>query len=334
MAVTLHDICKATGLSSATVSRVLNNSPLVKDSTRERVREVMAELNYFPLTSARALAGKRTGSIGIVSPHVGSGFFADVLVGVDRVAAERGVHLMISFAHGIGDEQELVTRFISQRSVDAVILINLDLPTEFLTEIKNDRIPLVALDTPAVTRGIASVSIDNRCGARLMMTHLLEHGYRDIVILAGPENSYDSRERLEGCREALRTAGLRLLKKNILTGSFMMESGRKLTRRLLKSRRPLPDAIMALNDITAFGALAVLREAGLRVPQDIAVCGFDNCEAAPLVGLTTVAVPFEEMGSRAAEMALDILNGKLKEKHIIVAANLLVRESCGCGSCD
>ena len=104
MATTLSDICRLTGLSSATVSRVINNSPLVKEVTRKKVQDVIDELNYFPLPSARVLAGKRTGTIGIISPYGGSGFFSDIMVGVDQVAAERGVHVMMSFAHGLGDE--------------------------------------------------------------------------------------------------------------------------------------------------------------------------------------------------------------------------------------
>jgi len=330
MAATLRDICNATGLSSATVSRVLNNSPLVKEKTRERVQKVMAELNYFPLASARALAGRRTGSIGIISPYVGSGFFAEIMVGVDRVAAERGVHVMMSFAHGIGDEKRLVTRFIQERSVDAVILINLDLPPEFLAEVKNDKIPLISVDTPAVEQGIASVSIGNRDGAHKMMAHLLEHGYRDIVVFAGPEMSYDSRERLEGCKAAAAEAGTSLPAEKIFTGSFIMDSGREFMQKILDSGKPLPDAVFALNDVMAFGAMASLREAGLSVPQDIAVTGFDNSEASSLVGLTTVAVPLLDMGRHAAETALGLLNGEHVQQHIIVPTELVIRESCGC----
>ncbi len=331
MAITLHDICNSTGLSTATVSRVLNNSPLVKEATRKRVQAVMTELNYRPLPSARALAGKRSGSIGIISPYVGSGFFTDLLIGVDNVAAERDVHVMMSFAHGLGDEEVLVTRFIKERRVDAIILINLDLPASFITEVKNDTIPLVSVDTPAIKQGVSSVSIGNKDGAYSMMSHLLEHGYRDIEIFAGPAISYDSQQRIEGCRAASKDAGIELQKEKIHTGSFILESGREFMRKILDRGTKLPEAIFALNDVTAFGAMAVLREAGLKVPDDIAVVGFDNSEASPLVGLTTIAVPLFDMGRRAAEMALDALDGE-SQQHIVVPTELIVRESCGCNS--
>jgi DNA-binding LacI/PurR family transcriptional regulator len=332
MAITLHDICRETGLSTATVSRVLNNSPLVKEATRKKVQAVMSELNYLPLPSARALAGKRTGSIGIISPYVGSGFFTDIMVGVDHLAAERGVHVMMSFAHGTGDEINLVTKFIQERRVDAIVLINIDLPGELLKGINKDIIPIISVDSPAIEYGLSSVSMDNKDGAYSMMKHLLEHGYRDIVLFTGPESSYDSGLRLEGCRIAAKEAGVSLPAKNIYSGSFVMESGRELMNTVLKRRKKLPDVIMALNDIMAFGAMAVLREAGLSVPDDIAIAGFDNFEAAPLVGLTTVSASLYDMGRCAADMALGAM-GNMQERevsHIIVPAKLVVRETCGC----
>ncbi len=179
-------------------------------------------------------------------------------------------------------------------------------------------------------QGIPSVSIGNRAGARAMMTHLLEHGYRDIEIFAGPEISYDSSERLAGCRAATVEAGLSLPEEKIHTGSFIADSGREFMQEILDSGNPLPEAIFALNDVTAFGAMACLREAGLSVPEDIAVVGFDNCEASALVGLTTIAVPLLDMGRYAAQMALDALDGESKLQHVIVPSELVIRNSCGC----
>lgn len=330
MPATLNDICEKTGLSKATVSRVLNDSPLVKEATRQRVQEVMDELDYHPLEAARALAGLRTNMLGVVSPYVGSGFFTDVLVGVDHEAAEQKCHITTAFAHGVNDEQELVRRFIQQRRTDAVILINLDLPADFLAEVAQARLPVVAVDTPAVEHGIPSVSIDNRAGASAMMAHLVEHGHRDIVVFAGPVESYDSRERLAGCRSAAAEAGVSLPDEKVFSGNFIMESGRDMMSAILQKDAPLPDVVVALNDTTAFGALAVLREAGLSVPGDIAVTGFDNTEASVLVGLTTVAVPMFDMGREAAKLAMNALNDDESTPHIVAPTTLVVRESCGC----
>ncbi len=330
MAVKLQDICKVTGLSSATVSRVLNNSPLVKEETRKKVQAVMDELDYRPLPFARALAGSRSGTIGLISPYVGSGFFTDIMVGVDLAAAKRKVHVMMSFAHGHGDEKKLLDRFIKERHVDAIVLINLDLPPTAIEMMKKVKIPLVSVDTPAIKHGIMSVSMDNRKGAYAMMSHLVEHGHRDFVIFAGPKNCYDSRERLAGCKKAAADFGISLPKSKIFNGSFILESGREMTKSYLKSGASLPDVIFALNDITAFGVMEVLREEGIRVPEDVAVVGFDNFEAAPLVGLTTVGVPLFDMGCKAAEMAIDALDRELDEKYIVLPPELIIRETCGC----
>ncbi len=330
MPATLKDICEKTGLSKATISRVINDSPLVKEATRERVQEVMDELDYHPLEAARVLAGQRTNLLGVVSPYVGSGFFTDVLVGVDHEANEQGCHITTAFAHGVTDEQELVRRFIRQRRTDAIILINLDLPAEFLKEVAEARMPVVAVDTPATEYGIPSVSIDNREGARAMMAHLIEHGHRNIVVFAGPEASYDSRERLAGCRAAAADAGISLPDENVHTGNFIMASGRDMMSAILQRGGELPDAVVALNDVTAFGALAVLREAGLSVPGDIAVTGFDNTEASVLVGLTTVAVSMFDMGREAARLAMNAIKDDSATPHIVAPTTLVVRESCGC----
>jgi DNA-binding LacI/PurR family transcriptional regulator len=330
MPATLSDICERTGLSKATISRVINNSPLVKEATRERVQEVMDELDYHPLEAARALAGRRTDTLGVLSPYVGGGFFTDVLVGVDHEAAEQNAHMTTAFAHGVVDEQELVRRFIRQRRADAMILINLDLPGDFLEEIAQAPIPIVAVDTPAVEYGIPSVSIDNRAGAHAMMSHLVEHDYRTFVVFAGPEESYDSRERLAGCRAAASDAGISLPDENVYTGNFIMESGRDMMSAILDKGQPLPDAVVALNDATAFGAMAVLREKGLSVPGDIAVTGFDNAEAAGVIGLTTVAVPMFDMGREAARLAMNAIKDDSATPHVVAPATLVIRNSCGC----
>jgi len=333
MPATLNDICERTGLSKATISRVINDSPLVKEATRERVQAVMDELDYHPLEAARALAGQRTNLLGVVSPYVGSGFFTDVLVGVDHEAGEQGCHITTAFAHGVTDEQELVRRFIRQRRTDAIILINLDLPAEFLKEVSEVRMPVVAVDTPATEYGIPSVSIDNREGTRAIMQHLIEHGHRHMVVFAGPEGSYDSRERLAGCRAAASEAGISLPDENVYTGNFIMESGRDMMSAILQKGGELPDAVVALNDVTAFGALAVLREAGLSAPGDIAVTGFDNSEASVLVGLTTVAVPMFDMGREAATLAMNAMKDDYDASstpHVVAPTTLVIRDSCGC----
>jgi LacI family transcriptional regulator len=331
MAITLHDICRETGLSTATVSRVLNNSPLVKKATHDRVREVMDRLDYHPSPAARALAGQRTYTLAVLSPYVGGGFFADVLVGADHVAVEQGYHILTAFAHGLTDEKDLVTGFIRDRRADALIVLNLDLPAEFLAEVHTAKTPVISVDTPAAELGVPSVSIDNKAGAHQLMTHILEHDHRDIIIFTGPAISYDSNERLAGCRAAAEDAGCKLPPSQIIVGEFTIESGRKLMTELLDRGGKLPDAIVALNDAMAIGALGVMKERGLTAPEDIAVTGFDDCDSAPVIGLTTVHAPLYQMGQEAAKLALASLTPEgPAANHIIVPTELVIRQSCGC----
>ena len=329
MSATLKDICRATGLSKATVSRVLNDSPLVREDTRKRVLRVMAELNYHPSSAARALAGQGTKTIGVFSPYVGSGVFTELLIGINRVAAEQDYHLMTAFGHGEDDEQDLLRRFVRERRVDALIVVNLDMPGDFLAGLRDEGVPLVVVDTPAVEQGIPSVSLDNRNGMDAVASHLLDHGYRDMAVLTGPRDGYDSRERLLGCRAAVERVGHELPEVRILTGDFTMASGRRLMAGLLDAGGP-PEAVLCLNDAMAMGALAVLRENGLDAPGDVAMAGFDDCEAAELVGLTTVNVPLFDMGREAARLALASLDEDLSNRHTVMASRLVVRKTCGC----
>ena len=331
MSATLNDICAATGLSKATVSRVLNDSPLVREDTRKRVLLAMEELDYHPSSAARALAGQGTKTIGVFSPYVGSGFFTELLMGMNRVAGESGFHVMTAFGHGGRDERDLLKRFIRERRVDALIVLNLDLPGSFLAEIRGGRMPMVVVDTPAVEDGIPSVSIDNRSGTDAVASHLLEHGYRDIAVFTGPGDGYDSRERLLGCRAALARAGCDLPARRILSGDFTMKSGRALVEDLLSAPGGFPEAIVCLNDAMALGALGVMRERGMEVPRDVALAGFDDCEAAALVGLTTVNVPLFDMGREAALLALASLEEDMSGRHTVIPSRLVVRETCGCG---
>jgi len=331
MAITLHDVCRETGLSTATVSRVLNDSPLVKEATREKVLDAMKKLDYRPSSAARALSVQRTETLGVLSPYVGGGFFTDVLRGADSVAIEDRYHLMTAFSHGVTDEQSLVTSFVRERRVDALIVVNLDLPGAFLADLAQYGMPIVSVDTPAVEHGIPSVTIDNQSGAYSLMQHMLGHGHRDFVVFTGPEISYDSQGRLAGCRAAAQEAGVEIADADIHTGEFTIESGTKLMTALLDSGRKHPDAIISLNDDMAIGAMGIMRERSLSVPNDIAIVGFDDCESATVLGLTSVKVPQYQIGQEAARLALDaIKEPPATTPHVVVPCEPIIRQSCGC----
>jgi LacI family transcriptional regulator len=334
MHVTLHDVCKRAGVSTATVSRVINHSPLVTDVTRARVLEAMRSLGYSPSHAARTLARQRSELIGVVFPHIASGFFTEVLGGINEVAAEHNFHLMTAFSHGLSDEEQFVKRLLTERRVDGLILMNLLLSDEFVAEAARGGIPIVLIDRPVEGSDLFAVSMDNRAGAEAAMGHLLGHGYRRVAILTGPGDSFDAQHRFEGCRAALGRAGIPESQVLLWKGSFTEKSGRAAIEGWLAQGRALPEAIFATNDAMALGALGALRERGLRVPDDVALVGFDDTESARHLELTSVRVPMQEMGRAAAEAAIEQISSRQAQPSRVLDTELVVRRSCGCGAND
>lgn len=317
-------------MSTATVSRVINQSPLVTDETRSRVLEAMQSLGYRPSHAARTLARQRTELIGVVFPEIASGFFSEVLRGIDSVADEHHFHLMTAFSHGRSDEERFVARLLQERRVDALILMNIALGDEFILDAAVHGIPILLIDRPVPNSGLFAVSMENRASAQAAMEHLLGHGYRRLAILAGPRDTYDAQQRMEGCRLALEAAGLSTDDVTVWQGLFTEESGRALMQEWLDRGNPLPEAILSTNDAMALGALGVLQERGMNVPDDVALVGFDDIESARHVGLTTVRVPMRELGKIAAEAALLQISSHQVQPSRVVETKLIVRTSCGC----
>lgn len=328
---TLFDICRKAGVSSATVSRVINNSPLVQEKTRKRVLRAIRDLGYRPSHAARMLARQRTDTLGVIFPDIASGFYAEVLSGIDSVADESRFHILTAFSHGWKDAQGLLTRFAEERRVDAVILMNLHARTDaFLRGVVREGLPLVLLDRPV--KGLPTVAIDNVGGARAAVEHLARLGHQRIAFLQGPADNFDAAQRFDGAREGLRAAGLELPEWLVWSGDYGEESGRKAVDDFLKTGAPLPDAIFACNDAMAIGAREALLERGLNVPDDVALVGFDDIGSARHLGLTSVRIPMREMGRAAAALALDLAAGRKPVQDLaVMPTELVVRRSCGAG---
>ncbi len=263
MSATIRDVCRATGFSTATVSRVLNGSPLVTEKTRKRVHAALEKLGYQPNHAARALKMNRTGMIAVVFPDLDNGFFTQILRGIDEAASEFSVHLLTAFTHGPLDEHELITRMVRERRADALILMNLTLKDDFLQQLKQWELPIVLIDRPVKAGGLPFVGIDNRSGATAMTQHLINQGHRRIAFVSGPDRTFDARERLFAFRKTMRKNGLVMDPELIWRGDFTEDSGVRVMERYLREHQSLPDAIFAGNDAMAAGIHAVLRSAGV-----------------------------------------------------------------------
>ncbi len=327
--VTVLDVSRQSGVSTATVSRVINQSPKVSPATRVRVLKAIEKLGYMRNHSARALARQRTDTIGVVFPGIDSGFFSEVLKGINEYAVSRDYHLMVAFSQGDQGEHDRVAEYLQAGRVDALILMNLGMSDQFVRQAAQRELPIVLIDRPVKDARVASVMIDNRSGADAAMTHLLGLGHQRIAILAGPDGTIDAEQRFEGCQHAAKRAGYAFDKDLIWPGNFFWESGYELMNHWLDAGKPLPDAMFALNDPMAMGVMEAMHEHSLSVPDDMALVGFDDVQAARYLGLTTVRSPMHEMGRIASEAAINLVTGGRTQLEQVLATDLVVRRSCG-----
>ena len=333
MAVTIKDVAKAANVSVASVSRALNGSSSVTEETRKLVLETARTLRYVPHSGARSLSTSRTNTIGVVLPDLYGEFFSELIRGIDVAARRRGLHLLVSSSHGDAAEAGAALRAMSGR-VDGLIVMSPHVDAGFLAANLPATLPIVLLNTDDAGYQCSSLAIDNYGGAAAMVQHLVEMGHRRIVMITGPANNFESGERLRGFRETVArlVPGHDQNELTVLHGDFSEESGYRAGHQLQALKR-LPDAVFAANDMMAIGCLFALGEAGLRVPRDIALVGFDDIPTARFVTppLTTVRVRIAEMGSRALEtLAFQVENPDgTKRSNQVLQTELVVRRSCG-----
>jgi DNA-binding LacI/PurR family transcriptional regulator len=323
---TLYDVSRLSGVSSATVSRVFSGRTKVSDEVRQRVMAAAKQLSYEPSHAARALAGSKTHTLGAIFPEIASGFYADVLAGVDEVAAEGGFDVLASFVGKHRSRSDLVRRLLRQGRVDALVLLNLDDSADLLAESVSN-LPIVLIDREIRGSSLPVVGMDNVGGAEAMIEHLFEQGHRRIGIVTGPAGNYDSEQRLVGCKRAMTRLGLVLEDRWVIPGDFTLESGMKAARQCLDSRADLPDAFFCLNDLMGIGLMTEFQRAGLNVPGDIALAGYDNIETSAHLSLTSVASPMRLMGQIAARWAIDVAEKGERPASHNLQVRLVVRNS-------
>jgi len=303
-AVTIKDVARRANVSVATVSRALNGHHNVAAAVRERVLGIARELQYSPHHAARSLSSRRTHTIGVVLPDLHGEFFSELIRGIDGVARERGLHLLVSSCHGHPEEQGEAVRAMRGRVDGLLVMSPFVDDAGFLRDCMSPALPVVFVNSRVPDAGHRALGIDHYGGARTMMRYLAECGYQRIAFIAGPEDNVDARERLRGYQDALVELGD--AKPWVLPGGFDEASGHAAGRYLLASNRR-PDAVFAANDMMALGCLFAFSEAGVRVPDDIAVAGFDDIPLARYVhpALTTMRVDIADLGERALRALLD-----------------------------
>jgi DNA-binding LacI/PurR family transcriptional regulator len=324
---TLDEVAERAGVSTATVSRVLNNSARVSAPMREAVEAAVAELGYVPNPAARNLARRRTDTIALVVSEPDDRLFADpffppVVHGIAEVLAETELQLVLLPARG-ERQQRKVERYVLEGHVDGAIMLSVHADDVLPQALAAAGAPLVLSGRPRADAGAVSwVDTDNRAGGRLATELLLETRSR-VATITGPLDMSVSSDRFEGYRDAL--AGRPVL---VAHGDFGIESGRFATEELL-GREPGLDALFAASDAMAVGALQALAAAGRRVPEDVAVVGFDDVELAATASppLTTVRQPWEEMTRSLVDVLLRRIAGGTRTEQIVLAPTLVRRAS-------
>jgi LacI family transcriptional regulator len=329
MAVTIKDVALRARVSIASVSRALHGTGVVTEKTRLRVERAARQLRYTPHGVARSLITRRTNTIGVLLPDIYGEYFSELIRGIDRAARLRGLHLLVSSSHGDAEEASLALRAMNGR-VDGVLVMSPYVDAQLLDNALPATLPTVLLNTPDNAARAPAFMIDDFGGAKAMVEHLRGLGHMNIAHISGPEGNYESAERLRGFRAAL--GPVRAAKALVLPGAFTEESG-YLAGRQLAQAAPRPDAVFAANDVMAIGCLFALTEAGIRVPEDIALGGFDDIPIARFVTppLTTVRAQTTELGRQSLDelaRAIDAPGSVSRATHTL-GTQLVVRASCG-----
>ncbi|MFE0319678.1 LacI family DNA-binding transcriptional regulator, partial [Streptomyces albogriseolus] len=280
---TLEEVAARAGVGRGTVSRVINGSPRVSEATRAAVEAAVAELGYVPNTAARALAANRTDAIALVVPEPETRFFtepyfSDMLRGVGAALSDTEMQLLLIFA-GSDRERQRLAEYLAAHRVDGVLLVSVHADDPLPDMLSQLEIPAVISGPRSADETLTSVDSDNYGGARQAVEHLIGRGRRTVAHITGRLDVYGAQRRVDGYRDALRDAGHEADELLIERGDFSEEGGRRAMEALLE-RRPDLDAVFAASDVTAAGARQALREAGRRIPDDVALVGYDDSEIA------------------------------------------------------
>ena len=331
---TISDVAQKAGVSIATVSRVLNGTTPVANETAQRVQEAIRELAFVPRAAARVLASRRTETLGLLLPEIGGAFFSPLLRGIEAEAQQAGFDLLIhATSHIPHASTPAAHRPLGEHNTDGLIVFTQSIDDNELNRLSELNFPTVLLyQTPPPSLKVPSVTIENKSGAQRIVEHLLQvHNCRRIVFLRGPEGNEDSEWRERGYRQALQANNVPYDLALIAIGGFNEEEARVALQDLL-SRGVEFDAVFGGDDDTAAGAISALMQAGKRIPQDVAVVGFDDLPIARYLrpALTTVHAPIEQVGREGVRQLVRLVRGEQAEALVLMQTELVLRESCGC----
>ncbi len=330
--VTIMDVARASGVSGATVSRVLSGYEFVKESTRNRVMDAVEHLGYVANLQARSLAGGRSRIIGLLVPNLDNGYVGTITRGIDQELARANYDLMLYTTHRHPGKESFYVNAIANGLTDGLLLVAPLILTTYLDALREQNFPYILIDQTDSTENSSVVEATNWQGAYEATCYLNQLGHTRIAFIKGSPAVRSAADRLGGYKAALADCDIPIRKEFIVEGDFQQQTAYANIKSLLLNANPLPTAIFAANDLSAFGAIDAARECGFRIPEDISVIGFDDTPQASLVypKLTTVRQPLEQMGQVAVKMLLErIENHSHPPQRVTLATQLVIRDSCG-----
>jgi LacI family transcriptional regulator, purine nucleotide synthesis repressor len=330
MNVTVKDIARLAKVSHTTVSRALNDSPVIKEETKLRIKELAKKLNYVPNISAKSLVLEKSYNIGLFTlksiENLHTSFFYEVMDGINTAIGD--IYSVIP--KKIKDNND-VNNIMSQRKYDGIIFLSMDISdARMIYKLASFNIPVVTLNRYMNDNETYCVYVDERSGARNAVEHLIKCGHKKIAIIEGPELFITTKERYKGYIDAMTKHNISIVNEYIVKGGFTPESGYMEMERLIKHEAP-PTAVFVSNDLMAVGSIKACQQNGYRVPEDMSIIGFDDMEFSKYLipSLTTVRKSRRTMGEQGAVMLLKLLsNRQIESKMIMLEAELILRESC------
>ena len=341
MRITIYDVAKKAGVGIGTVSRVINNSPQISPKTRKKVLRVIKELKYQPYIMAQGLAKKKTNTIACIVPFFTGYFYFELLNGVQQKLSKYGYDLILYSVDHLERKEHFFKRTLRERRVDGVLLFSMTITDQYAEKFLQSKLPIALVDS--FHNELDSIMIENREGAFRATEHLIHLGHRRIGMINGNLTSIPAQKRLEGFREALIKNELTLDDRYIVNikhtddddlrhnDGFNKKAGYYAMKKLLLLEKDCPTAIFVSSDIQAAGAMKAIQESGLKIPEDIAIVGFDGIELSEYLGLTTMKQPMQEMGMLAVEQLINRIQNSLENTVFkkLFHPELIIRDTCG-----
>jgi DNA-binding LacI/PurR family transcriptional regulator len=327
MKPTIYNVAKEAGVSIATVSKVINRTGSISERTRKKVFQVMKKLNYQPSVVASALTGKQTKTIGLIIPDISNPFFAEIARSIEDRSHEQGFNVIMCSTDNNEEKEKRYLSVLTRQRIDGLVVASAFRSTSLIEDMMKQSVPIALIATKIPKLSIHTVTVDDYKGGYIAASYLLSLGHKKVAIIV--EDARSNQPRLHAFKDVMLEAKIPIPDHYVIQTEATIQKGYGSAKQLL-SLQERPTAIFACNDLLAIGAMQAAKEAGIRIPQDLSIIGFDNTvlsvTTAPM--LTTVAQPMKEMGAKVVDLLIqEMEESKLHKECLLLSPELIIRQS-------